>query len=170
MAKLGELQTAIIAAPAGIPNFAEVLVQADGAVLATPAGWDRIRIEQHLPLWGVDFQAGCFPQEASLEHLAVSFNKGCYTGQEAVFMLQKRGHVNKRLVRLQLDDAAELAAGAAITTPEGDTVGEVTSSVSDGANAYAMALVRYKHTPTGTRLKIGERDATVSCVSAREGC
>ena len=52
----------------------------------------------------------------------MSFNKGCYLGQEAVFMLQVRGHVKKSLSRS--DSRRRPAPDAAeITLPEGPSVG-----------------------------------------------
>lgn len=165
---LGEIPTAFIALTAGAhPSPGELLTRPDGVLLATPDGWDRIRIERMLPKVGVDFQTGCYPQEACLESLAVSFNKGCYLGQEAVFMLEKRGHVAKRLVRLVLEgDAPE--PGDGITTPDGDAVGKVTSAIADDGKAWVIGSVRYKHTASGTELQIGDRKATVSCLGVRE--
>jgi tRNA-modifying protein YgfZ len=174
VAQLGEIATAILAAPPAVNNFIEVITQVPGTLLATPDGWERIRIENMLPRFGVDFDVGSFPQEACLENLAVSFNKGCYLGQEAVFMLEKRGHVNKRLVRLVLDEELALDKGASVAAVQPDkddeekVVGEVTSSIADGGRTWVIALVRYKYTQNGTALRIGERAATVSCLSSRE--
>jgi folate-binding protein YgfZ len=167
--KLAELDTAaIVAAPNTSPAFAEALLDTPDAVLATPAGWKRIRIERMFPHFGEDYTEGCYPQEASLEGIAVSFNKGCYLGQEAVFMLEKRGHVSRRLVRLHLAQEAELARDSDIATPDGEVVGKITSSVATAGETYAMGLVRYKHTLSGTELRVGELPATVSCLSSRE--
>lgn len=169
MGHLGEIPTAFIALAQGAhPSPGELLTRPDGALLATPEGWERIRIERMIPRYGVDFEKGCYPQEACLESFAVSFNKGCYLGQEAVFMLEKRGHVAKRLVRLVLDGGAAPEAGTAITTVDGDEVGKVTSSIADRGKAWVIGSVRYKHTASGTKLEIGDRAATVSCLGIRE--
>jgi folate-binding protein YgfZ len=123
-----------------------------------------------LPRFGVDFAAGNFPQEATLEHLAVSFNKGCYLGQEAVFMLEKRGHVNKRLVRLAFDGVVPaVAKDSEVRTLEGDVVGAVTSATRVGDRTMAIAMVRYKHTLSGTVLEVAGERAEVSCLATREG-
>ncbi len=73
-----------------------------------------------MPRFGVDFDDQTLPQEASLERLAVSFNKGCYLGQETVFMLEKRGHAKKRLMRLAIDtlEAEAPAPGVEIVLPK----------------------------------------------------
>ncbi len=166
---LGELATAIVVAPSDSATELEALLLAQpGVVRATPQGWERIRIERMLPQFGVDFDVECYPQEACLESLAVSFNKGCYLGQEAVFMLEKRGHVAKRLVRLILDGDEAPERGAAIQAEDGTRVGEVTSAIADGGKSWVIGCVRYKHTASGTELTIGERPATVSCLGIRE--
>jgi len=72
-------------------------------LLASDAQWQRARVELGIPTLGVDFAIDDYPQEASLEGDGVSFDKGCYLGQEAVFMLQHRGHPKKRLVQLEGD-------------------------------------------------------------------
>lgn len=168
LAAMGEIATAIIAlAPGAHPSPGELLTRPSGALLATPEGWERIRIERMLPRFGVDFELNCYPQEACLESLAVSFNKGCYLGQEAVFMLEKRGHVAKRLVRLVLDGDAP-PPGEPILTPAGESVGAVTSSIADAGKAWVIGQVRYKQTASGTELMIGGRSATVSCLGIRE--
>ncbi len=64
-ARWGELDTAIVAVPAAVDvNFVEVLTHVSGALLATPDGWERIRIERMLPRYGVEFQLDSYPQEA----------------------------------------------------------------------------------------------------------
>ena len=144
------------------PNVAEALTATTGAVLASPEGWDRIRIERLIPAFGIDFEAGCYPQEARLERLAVSFDKGCYVGQEAVYMLEKRGHAAKRLVRLHVAGAVPLAAGSEVCTVDGTVAGSVTSSAATETDTWALAMLRYKHTSDGSTLCIGERAAVVS--------
>ena len=41
------------------------------------------------------------PHEAALESTHISFNKGCYTGQEIVERVRSRGHVNRKRVALK---------------------------------------------------------------------
>jgi len=165
---LGELTVAIIAVPAqSNPNIGEALCAVKGALLATPDGWERIRVERMLPALGVDFKLEDYPHEGRLERLAVSFNKGCYLGQEAVFKIEQRGHVAKRLVRLVLDEEAAIETGAPITTVEGDDVGTVTSAVAGDGKTFALGVVRYKQSSDGTALRVADKPATVSCPEGR---
>jgi folate-binding protein YgfZ len=55
-----------------------------------------------VPQWGVDFGPENYVQEADITKRAVSFNKGCYCGQEVVCRLEMRGHVRRQLVGLRV--------------------------------------------------------------------
>ena len=41
-----------------------------------------------------------FPQEAGIDSVAVHYDKGCYSGQEAMAKIHFRGKVNRKLVQL----------------------------------------------------------------------
>ena len=74
---------------------------------ATPAGHDALetaRIAAGTPRFGADITPENFPGESenTLER-AVSFNKGCYPGQETVARMHYRGSPNKRLYRFELE-------------------------------------------------------------------
>jgi folate-binding protein YgfZ len=58
----------------------------------------RAPSRRHRPRWGVDFGVDNYVQEAAITPRAVSFQKGCYLGQEVVCRLEMRGHVQKQLV------------------------------------------------------------------------
>ena len=134
-----------------------------GGVIADDAVWDAVRIEHGLPRFGAEFDTTHYPQEASLEKLAVSFSKGCYLGQEVVYMLQERGHVKRKLVSLDLDGSGAPAAGTPVTTPEGDAVGEVRSAVTGplSGKPAAIAMVKWASAKAGTELRVGDVPARV---------
>jgi tRNA-modifying protein YgfZ len=139
-------------------------VSALGGALGDEATWEALRIERGLPRFGVEVDGSLYPQEASLEKLGVSFQKGCYLGQEVVYMLENRGHVKKRLVPLDLeegDDAPD--PGAEVTTPEGDTVGDVRSAAMGPLRGrpVAIAMVKWAQAKGGTALRVAGRAARV---------
>lgn len=131
--------------------------------LVDEAAWEARRIEHGLPRFGVEVDATLYPQEASLEKIAVSFDKGCYLGQEVVYMLENRGHVKRKLVPLDVDGDAPLAKGDAVTTPDGAAVGDVKSSVlgPSSGKPVAIAMVKWAQSKPGTELRVGERVARV---------
>ena len=88
---------------------------------------------------GGDVTEANLVQEAGLESVAVSFDKGCYLGQETVARAQYRGRVNRRLRGLRLD--APAAPGAAVRL-DGEEVGRVGSAVlSPALGPIALALL-----------------------------
>ncbi|MDB5219458.1 MAG: Folate-dependent protein for Fe/S cluster synthesis/repair in oxidative stress [Myxococcaceae bacterium] len=135
-----------------------------GGVLADDATWDAVRIEHGLPRFGAEVDATQYPQEAALEKLAVSFSKGCYLGQEVVYMLQERGHVKRKLVPLDLDEGGDVpVAGTAVTTPAGEAVGEIKSAVMGPSSGkpVAIAMVKWAHAKPATELRVGTATARV---------
>jgi tRNA-modifying protein YgfZ len=162
----GEMVAALSAPGQGEALAAALLARAgDGAASATEAGFEQLRVLRGVPRFDVDFDEHSMPQEASLERLAVSFAKGCYLGQEAVFMLEKRGHAKKRLMRLAVlrgePSSAEIAPGAEIALPDGTVVGAVTSvaPAPEGMRTRALGHVKWKHATPGAALVIAGRPA-----------
>ena len=64
--------------------------------------WPRVRVTHGVGLFGTDYGPSDNPHEAALERRAIAWNKGCYLGQEAVFMQDARGKVKRRLVVLRV--------------------------------------------------------------------
>ncbi len=82
------------------------LVQACRGTDGFPVGstvWNMRRVENGLPWHGVDFSDENFPDESRLD-AAISYTKGCFHGQETLTRLHHRGHVNRMLVGLTVDD------------------------------------------------------------------
>lgn len=138
---------------------------------ATPAGvaaWDVARVEAGYPEWGIDIDDSTIPQEANLDDLgAISYTKGCYTGQEVVARVHFRGHVNKLLrgVRVEGEPAP---TGAQLVDAAGKLVGDVRSSVvSPRLGPIGLAMVRREVAPDAAltaRWEGGERPATVQAL------
>jgi folate-binding protein YgfZ len=105
------------------------------------------RVEAGVPQWGIEMDAETIPQEANLDTLdAISFNKGCYTGQEVVARIHFRGHVNRHLRWLVAKEP--LSAGSTVQDAEGKDVGLIRSAVvSPARGPLAMAMVRREVAP-----------------------
>jgi folate-binding protein YgfZ len=151
----GGLPTAVLAFS---PERREAVVAAVSehaapSVIASPEGWERVRIEHGIPERGPDWGDDTYPQEASLELDGVSFSKGCYLGQETVFMLEKRGHVKRRLVQLMVD--GDVAVGDTLKDAEGNVVGAVTSRILRPGRNLALGYVKYKYAKSDTELVVG---------------
>lgn len=109
---------------------------------ATRAVWDIARVESGRPAFGIDMDDNTIPQEANLDTLgAISFTKGCYTGQETVARIHFRGHVNRRLRGLLGSSA--LPQHGQIVDATGKLVGDVRSTViSPRLGPIAIAMLR----------------------------
>jgi len=122
---------------------------------ATPAGhaaWDIARVEAGRPEFGIDMDEATIPQEANLDALdAVSYTKGCYTGQETVARVHFRGHVNRTLRGLKLTGALP-PARASLFDATNKAVGDLTSGVaSPRLGAIGLGMVR-REVETGATL------------------
>jgi folate-binding protein YgfZ len=132
-----------------------------GAVEGSKDDWEALRVERYLPRFGVDFGEKNYPQEASVEKIAVSFNKGCYLGQEVVCRLEMRGHVIKKIVPVRLEGGELPGAGAEVRSAEGKAVGTVSSATAGEGGPLALAMVRIDFADPGTKLDVGGRAAVV---------
>lgn len=119
---------------------------------ASPAGleaWEIARVEAGRPEWGVDIDDTTIPQEANLDELqAISYTKGCYTGQEVVARVHFRGHVNRHLRGLRSAALVPPPTGAALVDADGRPVGDVRSAVaSPRLGGIALGMVRREVEP-----------------------
>lgn len=150
----------VIAPTEKLPELVRLLETA-GAVAATAEDARTVRIENGKPRYGEDIRETSLPQETQQMH-AVSFSKGCYLGQEIVERIRAQGHVNKLLVRLEVDSTEPLPPGARLTV-EGKEAGEITSSIRSpqSGRVAALAVVRTPYAQTGTHLQAGAFPAHV---------
>jgi tRNA-modifying protein YgfZ len=98
---------------------------------------ETLRIQAGTPVFGKEIDERVLPAEAGLVERAVSFSKGCFPGQEPIARLHYRGHPNRRLRVLDVEEAH---AGAEIVW-EGKLVGRVTSAVPGHALGYVRTEV-----------------------------
>jgi folate-binding protein YgfZ len=136
------------------------------ATVGDEEGGEALRLERAIPRFGADFDERTYPQEAGLEKVAVSFDKGCYLGQEVVCMLEMRGHVKRKLAALVVDEPAETALperGARVSDDQGGDVGEVTSAGRSPTLGKTVALAMLKRAAgePGRELRIGSAHARV---------
>lgn len=124
--------------------------------IPAPAAFEALRVEAGVAA-EQDVDADAFPLELSEE--GISFDKGCYLGQETTAKMKHLGHSNRRLSRIRLagpvDDAAELRLGE-------ERVGRATSVVEvPGRGILALSLLKLPAASPGTRLAAGTTVAEV---------
>jgi tRNA-modifying protein YgfZ len=131
---------------------------------AAPAGDEAaevVRVERGRPRYGVDLDDTMIPQEAGLNERAVSFTKGCYTGQETVARLHYRGKPNRHLRGLRLSNPASTGDELRLGERAVGRLGTVAASPVHGP--IALALVRREAEP-GAVLAVGHGGVTAEVV------
>ena len=123
-----------------------------GLAVADAAAYNFLRIEAGLPRFGYELTGDYIPLEANL-WADVSFNKGCYIGQEIIARMESRGKLAKKLV--QLTAAAPLEAGATILA-SGKNAGTITSTAVGPNGAIALGYVKTAVLEANTELFVGD--------------
>lgn len=109
-----------------------------GLAAADEATFELLRIENGRPRFGRELTLDYIPLEANLWD-DISFNKGCYVGQEIIARMDSRGKLAKKLTQLRL--AAPVPVGTGLLA--GDRkVGTVTSVAEGPSGVVALGYVR----------------------------
>lgn len=100
--------------------------------------YHALRIALAVPEGGEDFVLGdAFPHEAAMDQLhGVSFEKGCYVGQEVVSRMQHRGTTRTRVVAIAFDGPAPMP-GVEIKVGE-----KVLGVMGSAADQRGIAMIR----------------------------
>ena len=87
------------------------------------------RVEFGVPRFGQDITSKTMPPElgAAFDARYVSYNKGCYTGQEVLMRIHSRGHTNKTWMGLIADEPFEV--GDSVAHRNREDAGTVSSAV-----------------------------------------
>ena len=130
------------------------------AALPPPAGRELdaaqmklLRLDAGFPAIPEEFGPADLPQEAGLEGAAVSFQKGCYLGQEVMARLKAMGQVRRQLWRVAGDGTSVPAPGTPLRAADGRAVGEVRGAAADGQGGWiGLAMITLLHAPADGRL------------------
>jgi folate-binding protein YgfZ len=161
-----------------VPNtsfaaVADKLITAAKQIGGRACGWqafETARIEAGIPRFGVDMDETNLPLECGPAlRDAVSYNKGCYIGQEVINRIHSFGRVNRVLRGLRLTGPAS----AGLPLPQkhdklfhnGKEVGYVTSAVKSPVfGNIALGYARREANQIGTELTLqgtGENTAKI---------
>lgn len=139
---------------------------AEGAADLGEAEVEALRIGEGLARYGADMDASRLPMEAGLTRAAISFTKGCYTGQEVVLRATARGHLQRGLVQLALPPGGGPGMPLAAA---GEEVGVVTSAADTPEGRLGLGYVRRAHWKEGERLSTPAGEAVVRRVVVEDG-
>ena len=141
----------VVPPAAGLNNDLAIVIAAPETLRELRTGpqgneqaWDAANVRRGIPWLEEQTRERFLPQELNLEALgALSYDKGCYPGQEIIARLRYRGEVKRLLRRATAAGGLTLAPrpGAALTLPgETKTIGAVISAVS-GPEASELLVV-----------------------------
>jgi len=161
---------------------------ASGAVeISDDELYEILRIENGVPKYGVDMDETTIVSELGIDGL-ISYNKGCYIGQEIIARIHFRGHVAKQLTGLVLSSppynggvaegrggsllsepgavASGFLPGGELRSPDGKNAGRITSVTfsPDLNQAIALAYVRYDYLAEGTELFSDDQSVTTTAL------
>lgn len=137
--------------------------QIDG-LTPKPIGLDTfetLRVQAGIAKYGVDMDENTIPIEAELWD-ALSFEKGCYIGQEVIARIKWRGHVNRHLVGIEMQTNTPAHPGDKIFVNDKE-VGYVTSSVYcyEKTKAICMAYIKREFKEPGTAVIVSINDENI---------
>ena len=146
-----------------VPTEARSLLQQqflqDNFAAIAPATWEKLRIMQGVPVPDHELTEDYNPLEAGLWR-AISFDKGCYIGQETIARLNTYQGVKQRLWGLALDRA--VAPNTPITLA-GEKIGLLTS-VTQAEKPRGLGYIRTKAGGENLTVQVGEATGQVIAV------
>ncbi len=128
-----------------------------GAVPMGDRMWERLRIEQGRPVPDRELTDDYNPLEAGLWQ-TISFNKGCYIGQETIARLNTYKGVKQQLWGIQLEAPAE--PGTPVTIGE-EKIGKLTSYTETEKGPFGLAYIRTKAGGEGLKVQVGETEGQI---------
>ena len=142
-----------------VDSILRSIVQA-GATAIDHGTWDVVRTEAGIPVYGVDIDETTTMPEIGEQ--GISYDKGCYIGQEVVAKVKYIGHVNRRFVGIVLS-GNELPEPKSVIRKSGREVGYVTTSLfSPRLNkSIALAFVSRSAYSAGSDVEVGTHMAKI---------
>ena len=128
-----------------------------GAIPLDNQTWEQLRIEQGRPIPEQELTEDYNPLEAGLWQ-TISFDKGCYIGQETIARLNTYKGVKQRLWGVRLNAPAEPGT---VVTLNGDKVGKLTSYTDTDQGGFGLVYIRTKTGGVGLKVQVGEVEGEI---------
>ena len=128
-----------------------------GAIPLDNQTWEQLRIEQGRPVPDLELTEDYNPLEAGLWQ-TISFDKGCYIGQETIARLNTYQGVKQRLWGVRLN--APVEPGTVVTLEE-TKVGKLTSFTDTDQGAFGLVYIRTKAGGVGLKVQVGEVEGEI---------
>lgn len=119
------------------------------------------RIEAGLPQWGAELNESTLPPEVGFEERWISYQKGCYTGQEIISRLKSVGQVNQKLMGVNLGN--NFPSSEANILQGDQPIGKITSATYSPRleKGIALAYIRRQSAQDGAKANIEMNEVTL---------
>ncbi|MFN2456277.1 MAG: aminomethyltransferase family protein [Pyrinomonadaceae bacterium] len=147
----------------------DALVEDGGAHPIGYGAFEMLRIEAGIPRFGSDMDETNVVTEAMADD-AVSYQKGCYIGQEIIARIHWRGHVAKKLTGIIFDERKDLSpVNAKIRSADGKDIGRITSQTFSPRldKSIALGYVKYDYLAPETPVEIVGGDESHAVITGR---
>ncbi len=118
--------------------------------------WERLK--SRIPAIPNDIGPDDLPQEGELENDALSFDKGCFLGQEVMARLHSMGRVQRKIFPVHSEGPPPPTLPCDLFDQE-NVVGQLRSAASDGKSWFGHALLRNRNKDTLSGLSLKANDA-----------
>lgn len=159
--EFGQISCIDLLAPAKFAAPIQAIFMDAGATALTDKSFERLRILMGEPGHGAELSGQYNPLEAGLRKY-ISFNKGCYIGQEVIARLNAYDKVQRRLVRLAWSEG-KCKEGAELRL-QGKLVGILTSATCGDGPGLGIGYVRRVHAVRGTVLNCSDVNIVIDAV------
>ena len=134
-----------------------------GATAIDHGTWDVLRTENGIPVYGVDIDETTTMPE--LGEAGISYEKGCYIGQEVVAKVKYIGHVNRRFAGLVFS-GKELPQMKSVIRKGGRELGYVTTALLSPAlnKPIALGFVNRAASDAGTEVEVVSGEKVLSAI------
>lgn len=128
-----------------------------GAMELSDRAWEVLRILQGRPAPDAELTDDYNPLEVGLWQ-TISFNKGCYIGQETIARLNTYKGVKQNLWGIKLSAPTE--PGAVITVGE-EKIGKLTSYTETADGYFGLGYIRTKAGGAGLKVQVGDSEGEI---------
>jgi folate-binding protein YgfZ len=171
MAAMGDSMIANVARIGG-PAFtvvteknrvADIVARLGDTVELSATALDTIRIENGVARVGVDTTEKTIALEARLER-AISYDKGCYVGQETIERATARGGLKKRLFGLRLEGSRVPEIGAPVRHDRREVGCVSSAALSPRLGVIALSILHHSAWEAGTTVDVEDRSGKLRAV------
>lgn len=129
----------IIKIPGLMPRYE--IIGPQTKLLPNESSWKTLDIEANLPAIYPETSQLFLPHDINLHQLnGISFNKGCYTGQEIIARMHYRGKLKKELIQIHLTSEKEPVRGGDLYHGEKASA-HIVDYCRTGYNTYELLVI-----------------------------